>query len=127
MIQKELSPAVEDYVARLEPWQQSLFFQLRQIILSAHPMIQETYSYSTPFYKLNGLLCYFTLFGKDKITVLGLCDGHLIVDEDGVLTADAKQKYIRHIKFNQKDLPALEAITRILDQAVDIKIKKRIK
>lgn len=126
MIQKELNPAVEDYVARLEPWQQSLFLQLRQIILSAHPMIQETFSYNIPFYKLNGMLCYFTLIGKDKKTVLGLCDGHLMVDEDGILTADAKQKYIRHIQFNQKDSPDFEAVMRILDQAVDIKIKKRI-
>lgn len=62
---------VEDYIADLPHWMQAQFFVVREIILQSNPNIKEGMKFNIPFYTLNGLLFYFSLY-KKKEFILGI-------------------------------------------------------
>lgn len=122
---RDLNPGIEEYISRLEPWQQQVFFEVREIILYLHPMMEEHFLYRTPFYKFRGLFCYFTVLKKGNKTVLGICDGHLVTDTAGILSAADNQKYIRHIVFQPDRLPDMQSVLEVLNEALWLKIGKK--
>ncbi len=113
----------EEWIYNLEPETRNTMLKVRELILQAHPMIIEKYSYKIPFYYLNGMLCYFAILKKGKRPVLGLCDGHLIPDTYHLLRADENQKYIRHILLNIENLKP-EIVLHYIQKALDIKLNK---
>lgn len=115
---------IEWWFSELENSQRQALLEIRELILMAHPAIEERFTYQTPFYHLNGLLCYFSLQKKKKRLVLGLCDGVLIEDVFGVLKAEEKQTQIRQIYLQDSALiPSAEILTYYITEAVAIKLK----
>lgn len=126
-MRQDIHPGIEAYISRLEPWQQQVFFEIRQLILSAHPMMEEHFTYQTPFYKLNGLFAYFTTLKKGHRTVLGICDGFLLSNHHNLLVAPEGQKQIRHIILRENHLPTPDVLLEILHEAVLLKINRHNK
>lgn len=117
---------VEAWIADQKPDLQHKYFVLREMILACHPAILECYTYQAPFYKLHGLLFYFSVQKKGKRAVMGFCDGHLLQDPSGILHADEGQKYIRQIYLEEIDAH-LDAVQLLILDAVDLKLKKNKK
>ncbi|MBL7811908.1 MAG: DUF1801 domain-containing protein [Bacteroidetes bacterium] len=124
-MEAELHPGVVNYLHRLQPWQKEVFLRFRSLILQVHPHIQECFTYQVPFYKLNGLYCYFSVLKKGRKTVWGICDGFALDDPYHLLRADEKQTQIRHLVFEENaPFPDEEILMYYLISAAEIKLNK---
>lgn len=93
-------PGVDAYSEGLESLQRRLFGQVRSLILSAVPEVEETMKYRVPFYLYRGLFLYLSLHRKKRL-VLGFCNGFMMADEAGMLRAEEGQTQVRHWVLEQ--------------------------
>lgn len=114
---------VSNYIEQFEPQQAAMLHLAREIILQSHPAIQEKFTYKTPFYLLKGYLCYFTYHKTRKRFIIGFVKGHLMEDPYGLLKADDKQKFIRHLVLETKQKINPEIIATYLQIAIEINEK----
>jgi hypothetical protein len=115
---------VEDYIADLPQWMQEQLFVVREIILQSNPDIKESMKFNIPFYTLNGLLFYFSLY-KKKEFVLGICNGAKLQNKHQKLRADAKQKYIRHWVLLESSEPDYELLAEYIEEAINLNLTQR--
>ena len=115
---------VEDYAADLPQWMQEQLFFVREIILQSNPDIKEGMKFNIPFYTLNGLLFYFSLY-KKKEFVLGICNGAKLQNKHQKLCADAKQKYIRHWVLLESSEPDYELLAEYIEEAINLNLTQR--
>jgi hypothetical protein len=115
---------VEEYIDDLPQHMQNRLFIMREIIMHANPEIKECIKFNLPFYTLNGLLFYFTLY-KKKHLVLGVCNGAHLPDDHQIFKADAKQKFIRHIPLSEPTEPNYEILAQYIDQSINLNINRR--
>jgi hypothetical protein len=80
--------------------------------------------FNIPFYTLNGLLFYFSLY-KKKEFVLGICNGAKLQDKHQKLRADAKQKYIRHWVLVESAEPNYELLAEYIEEAINLNLTQR--
>jgi hypothetical protein len=115
---------VEDYIVDLPLWMQNRLFIVRELIIHAHPNITESVKYNLPFYTLNGLLFYFTLY-KKKQFVIGFCNGANLPDEHQLFVPNASQKYIRHFPLHEFQEPNYDILAQYIDQAITLNLNQR--
>ena len=93
---------VDEYIESLPDEKREIAEQLREMILTLIPHVQEKLSFKIPFYHYHGMFCYLNEV-KDGID-LGLCRGKDLVDV----------------------LPQLEQGKRVMVASVIIRSKKEI-
>lgn len=93
---------VDEYIESLPNEKREIAEQLRELILTIIPHVQEKLSFKIPFYHYHGMFCYLNAV-KDGID-LGLCRGKDLVDV----------------------LPQLEQGKRVMVASVIIRSKKEI-
>lgn len=93
---------VDEYIESLPDEKREIAEQLREMILTLIPHVQEKISFKIPFYHYHGMFCYLNEV-KDGID-LGLCRGKDLVDV----------------------LPQLEQGKRVMVASVIIRSKKEI-
>ena len=93
---------VDEYIENLPDEKREIAEQLREMILTLIPHVQEKLSFKIPFYHYHGMFCYINEV-KDGID-LGLCRGKDLVDV----------------------LPQLEQGKRVMVASVIIRSKKEI-
>jgi uncharacterized protein len=93
---------VDEYIESLPDEKREIAEQLREMILSLVPNVQEKLSFKIPFYHYHGMFCYLNEV-KDGID-LGLCRGKDLIDV----------------------LPQLEQGNRVMVASVIIRSKKEI-
>ena len=93
---------VDDYIESLPDEKREIAEQVREMILSLIPHVQEKLSFKIPFYHYHGMFCYLNEV-KDGID-LGLCRGKDLVDV----------------------LPQLEQGNRVMVASVIIRSKKEV-
>lgn len=93
---------VDEYIESLPDEKREIAEQLREMILSLIPNVQEKLSFKIPFYHYHGMFCYLNEV-RDGID-LGLCRGKDLVDV----------------------LPQLEQGKRVMVASVIIRSKKEI-
>ncbi|RXK58314.1 DUF1801 domain-containing protein [Lacibacter luteus] len=93
---------VDEYIESLPDEKRAIAEQLREMILTLIPHVQEKLSFKIPFYHYHGMFCYLNEV-KDGID-LGLCRGKDLVDV----------------------LPQLEQGKRVMVASVIIRSKKEI-
>ncbi|MBY0478819.1 MAG: DUF1801 domain-containing protein [Chitinophagaceae bacterium] len=69
---------VDEYLERLPDEKREIAEQIREMILSLIPHVQEKLSFKIPFYHYHGMFCYINEV-KDGID-LGLCRGKDLID-----------------------------------------------
>ena len=94
---------VDEYIESLPDEKREIAEQVRELILSVIPNVQEKLSFKIPFYHYHGMFCYINEV-KDGID-LGLCRGKDLVDV----------------------LPQLEQGKRVMVASVIIRNKKEIR
>jgi len=110
-------PGVDDYIARLPEWQQSICEQLREIIWATDPEIEETIKRTVqPYFVLEGNVCAL-LATKDHVNLF-LYDP-TVADPAGVINQGHDNLTARSIQVHRDDEIDPEAITGILAAIVE--------
>jgi hypothetical protein len=105
-------PRVDAYLDRLPAWQREIGSQVRDLVHSADPDVEETIKRTVqPYFVLDGNICAL-LAAKDHVNVF-LYDGAIVPDPDGIITAGHDNKTARMIairedeKINERALVAM--------------------
>jgi len=100
-------------------------YALREVIINAHPQIQESIKYKLPFYTFNGLL--FFLNPRKDYVEMGFCNGAYLHDEAGVFKA-LDRAYIRHLYVYNIEDAFKDSTRELIQQAIlynELKKKKK--
>ena len=107
-------PRVDAYIEALPEWQQATCREVRDLVHSADPEVEETIKRTVqPYFVLQGNICAF-LTAKDHLNVF-LYDGAMVPDPEGIITAGHQNKTARTVAFHEGDpvnAPALLAMFR---------------
>jgi hypothetical protein len=107
-------PRVDAYIDALPEWQQATCREVRDLVHSADPEVEETIKRTVqPYFVLQGNICAF-LTAKDHLNVF-LYDGAMVPDPEGIITAGHQNKTARTVTFHEGDpvnAPALLAMFR---------------
>lgn len=119
---------VEDFIAELTGDEKRITSVLRSLILETDPRIQEKLSYGVPYFFYHRQICFiwpvshlpsneFRPSETNHKVTLGLCYGHLLSNEQGVLLKEGrKQVYI--VKYSSMKQIDERAIREILQEAI---------
>jgi hypothetical protein len=78
-------PRVDAYIAALQPWQQAICREVRELVHAADPGVTETIKRTRqPYFVLEGNVCAL-LAAKGHVNVF-LYDGGIVPDPDGIIT-----------------------------------------
>jgi hypothetical protein len=105
-------PGVDAYLDPLPAWKREICNQVRDLIHSADPDVEETIKRTVqPYFVLDGNICAL-LAAKDHISIF-LYDGAIVPDPEGIITAGHGNKTGRMIavhedeKINERALLAM--------------------
>ena len=109
-------PRVDAYIDALPDWQQAICHEVRDIIHSSDPDVEETIKRTVqPYFVLDGNVAAL-LAAKDHLTVF-LYDGGLAPDPEGIITGGHGNETGRMIAIRRDEAinaPALAAIFRAI-------------
>jgi hypothetical protein len=107
-------PRVDAYLEALPTWQREICSQVRDLVHSADPEVEETIKRTVqPYFVLDGNICAL-LAAKDHVNVF-LYDGAIVPDPEGIITAGQDNKTARTVAFRRDEAinkPALLAMFR---------------
>lgn len=115
---------VADYISDCDPRVQQIMYALREVIVNAHPQIQESIKYKLPFYTYHGLL--FFLNPRKDYVEMGFCNGAFLHDERGIFKA-LDRAYIRHLYVYNIEDAFKDSTRELIQQAIlynEVKKKK---
>ena len=109
-------PRVDDYINALPDWQQEICREVRDLVHSADPAVEETIKRTVqPYFVLQGNVCAL-LAAKDHVNVF-VYDGAIVPDPDGIITAGHDNQTARTVGFRQGapiNAPALTEMFRAI-------------
>jgi len=110
-------PRVDTYIAALPDWQQAICQQVRELVHTADPEVQETIKRTRqPYFVLNGNVCAL-LAAKDHVDVF-LYDGAIVPDPDGIITAGHDNKTARTVGVREGETINAAALTAMFRQII---------
>jgi hypothetical protein len=110
-------PRVDAYLDGLPAWQREIFSQVRDLVHSADPDVQETIKRTVqPYFVLDGNICAF-LAAKDHVNVF-LYDGAIVPDPEGIITAGHDNKTGRTVAFRRNDKINERALVTMFRQII---------
>ena len=93
-------PRVDTYLEALPPWQRELGEELRELIHSVDPEIEETIKRRVrPYFILEGNVCAL-LAAKNHLNLF-LYDGGIVPDPEGIITGGHENKTARTVAFGE--------------------------
>jgi hypothetical protein len=105
-------PGVDEYIENLPSWQADLCRELRAVVHSADPEVEETVKRSVqPYFVLHGNVCAL-LATKDHINLF-IYDPH-VSDPDGIINQGHGNATARTVQFYEGDRVPREALTSML-------------
>jgi hypothetical protein len=112
-----VDPRVDDYINALPEWQQDICHQVRDLVHSADPEIEETIKRTVrPYFVLQGNVCAL-LAAKDHVNVF-LYDGAIVPDPEGIITAGHDNKTARTVAYKQGEKINKRALKRMFQQII---------
>ena len=113
----EADSRVDDYIAKLPPWQQEICREVREILHEADPEVVETIKRTVqPYFVLQGNVAALQAT-KDHVNVF-LYDGGIVPDPDGIVTHGHGNETGRQIAIHEGDPINRAALTRYLRQII---------
>jgi len=95
-------PRVDEYIAALPDWQQSICREVRDLVHAVDPEVVETIKRTRqPYFVLAGNICAL-LAAKDHVNVF-LYDGAIVPDPEGIITAGHGNTTARTVAFRRGD------------------------
>jgi hypothetical protein len=110
-------PRVQAYIDALPAWQQAVCQEVRRLVLSADPEVEETIKRTVqPYFVLQGNICAL-LSTKDHVNVF-LYDGGIVPDPDGIITAGHDNQTARTVAIYEGETLNAPALKRMFDQII---------
>ena len=107
-------PRVDAYIDALEPWQQEICREVRELVHAADPEVVETIKRTVqPYFVLQGNICAL-LAAKDHVNVF-MYDGGITDDPEGIITAGHDNDTARTVavqKGERINAPAFSAMVK---------------
>ena len=95
-----VDPRVDAYIDALPEWQQAICQEVRELVHSVDPEVEETIKRTVqPYFVLQGNICAL-LATKDHVNVF-LYDGAIVPDPDNIITAGHDNKTGRMVSIYQ--------------------------
>ncbi len=111
------APRIDEYISKAQDFAKEPLIQLRDLIHSTYPIVEETIKWNLPFFMSNGkILCHFASFKKHM--VMGFWKAKELNDPEGILQTDNKTAMGHLGKVTvMEDLPKDKYITALLKAA----------
>ena len=110
-------PRVDDYIAALPQWQQSICSRVRDLVHSVDPEVAETVKRRVqPYFVLDGNICAL-LAAKDHVNVF-LYDGGLVSDPENLITGGHENKTARTVAIREDEAINEPALAQMLAEIV---------
>jgi hypothetical protein len=113
----ERDTRVDSFIDALPEWQRQLCQQLRDLIHSVDPEVEETIKRTDrPYFVLKGNVCAIQA-ARDHINLF-LYDGAIVPDPEGLITGGHDNKTARTISFREGEPIKTAALTEMLRQII---------
>jgi hypothetical protein len=110
-------PRVDQYIDALPDWQQAICHQVRDLVHSADPEVQETIKRRVqPYFVLEGNICAL-LATKDHVNVF-LYDGGIVPDPEGIITGGHDNKTARTVAVYEGETPNAPALRTMFERII---------
>jgi len=110
-------PRVDAYLDALPAWQREIFSQVRDLVHSADPAVEETIKRSVqPYFVLDGNICAF-LAAKDHGNIF-MYDGAIVPDPEGIITAGRDNQTARTVGFREDETVNERALLTMFKQII---------
>jgi hypothetical protein len=110
-------PRVDAYLDGLPTWQRAVLSQVRDLVHSADPDVEETIKRTVqPYFVLDGNVCAF-LAAKDHVNVF-LYDGAIVPDPEGIITAGHDNKTARTVAYGRDEKVNERALVAMFRQII---------
>src|ERR1041385_5497747 len=110
-------PRVDAYIDALPDWQQAICREVRELVHTADPEVEETIKRTRqPYFVLHGNICAL-LAARDHVNVF-LYDGAMVPAPEGIITAGHDNKPARTVAFRRGEPINARALTAMLRQII---------
>ena len=110
-------PRVDRYIDALPDWQQAICHQVRDLVHSADPEVEETIKRRVqPYFVLQGNVCAL-LATKDHVNVF-LYDGGIVPDPEGIITGGHDNKTARTVAIYEGETLNATALGTMFEQII---------
>ena len=110
-------PRVDQYIDALPDWQQAICHQVRDLVHSADPELEETIKRKVqPYFVLQGNVCAL-LATKDHVNVF-LYDGGIVPDPAGIITGGHDNKTARTVAVYEGETLNATALRAMFEQII---------
>ena len=110
-------PRVDDYIAGLPGWQQSICQEVRDLVHAADPEVEETIKRRVqPYFVLQGNICAL-LAAKGHVNVF-LYDGAIVPDPEGIITGGHDNKTARTVAIREGEAINAPALRAMFEQII---------
>ena len=110
-------PRVDQYIDALPGWQQAICHQVRDLVHSADPELEETIKRKVqPYFVLQGNVCAL-LATKDHVNVF-LYDGGIVPDPAGIITGGHDNKTARTVAVYEGETLNATALGTMFEQII---------
>jgi hypothetical protein len=108
---------VDAYLDALPAWQREICSQVRDLVHSVDPDVEETIKRTVqPYFVLEGNICAL-LATKDHVNVF-LYDGAIVPDPEGIITAGHDNKTARTVAFRKDEAINERALVTMFKQII---------
>ena len=112
-----VDPRVDAYIDALPEWQQAICQEVRELVHSVDPEVEETIKRTVqPYFVLRGNICAL-LATKDHVNVF-LYDGAIVPDPDNIITAGHDNKTGRMVSIYQGDKVPAKPLAAMFKQII---------
>src|SRR5213592_4666668 len=112
-----VDPRVDAYIEALPAWQQVICREVRELVHSADPEVEETIKRSRqPYFVLQGNICAL-LAAKDHVNVF-LYDGAIVPDPEGIITGGHDNKTARAVAIRKGETINARALKAMFKQVI---------
>lgn len=102
-------PRVDDYIDALPEWQRAICREVRRIVHSADPEIEETIKRRVqPYFVLEGNVC--ALLAAKRHVAVFLYDGAIVPDPEGIITGGHENQSARQISIHEGETINADAL-----------------
>ena len=110
-------PRVDAYLNGLPAWQREICSEVRDLVHSADPDVEETIKRrDRPYFVLGGNICAL-LAAKDHVNVF-LYDGAIVPDPEGIITAGHDNKTARTVAIRRDEKINDRALLKMFEQII---------
>ena len=110
-------PRVDAYLDQAPDWQREIFSQVRDLVHSADPDVEETIKRTVqPYFVLDGNICAF-LAAKDHVNVF-LYDGAIVPDPERIITAGHDNETARTVAYRRGEKVNERALLAMFRQII---------